>query len=82
MGNFAENLNLGNRFRPPLTYKKSWKAPSRYILTQNINFYEDAISDSYRTFKFLYFDLTYTYLDTTLHQNAWKSEKWCIQGEK
>ena len=29
MGNFAENLNLGNRFRPPpLEFKKGSKAPS------------------------------------------------------
>ena len=31
MGNFAENLNLGNRFRPPLSQKPFWKAPSRPI---------------------------------------------------
>ena len=29
MGNFAENLNLGNRFRPPLSFFFSWIAPSR-----------------------------------------------------
>ena len=28
MGNFAENLNLGNRFRPPLLIKTSESTPS------------------------------------------------------
>ena len=28
MGNFAENLNLGNRFRPPLACFKSVSTPS------------------------------------------------------
>ena len=28
MGNFAENLNLGNRFRPPLQISKMLRAPS------------------------------------------------------
>ena len=28
MGNFAENLNLGNRFRPPLHYQKTKTEPS------------------------------------------------------
>ena len=28
MGNFAENLNLGNRFRPPLHARVKRKAPS------------------------------------------------------
>ena len=27
MGNFAENLNLGNRFQPPLRVSEIWKAP-------------------------------------------------------
>ena len=31
MGNFAENLNLGNRFRPPLTDHKSERAPSFWV---------------------------------------------------
>ena len=28
MGNFAENLNLGNRFRPPLVYNVNVRTPS------------------------------------------------------
>ena len=28
MGNFAENLNLGNRFRPPLEFSCAIIAPS------------------------------------------------------
>ena len=34
MGNFAENLNLGNRFRPPLLYHKS-KATGLYFELMN-----------------------------------------------
>ena len=28
MGNFAENLNLGNRFRPPLHFRGDSQLPS------------------------------------------------------
>ena len=33
MGNFAENLNLGNRFRPPLLFVDSYEPYSfEYLL--------------------------------------------------
>ena len=28
MGNFAENLNLGNRVRPPLYVRQDWNTPA------------------------------------------------------
>ena len=31
MGNFAENLNLGNRFRPPLGGGRGQSAPLRFF---------------------------------------------------
>ena len=35
MGNFAENLNLGNRVRPPLLKTRKYFAPSFLVITWN-----------------------------------------------
>ena len=35
MGNFAENLNLGNRFRPPLYFTKIYQALNENVKLNN-----------------------------------------------
>ena len=51
---------------------KYCKAPSCSILTQNVNFQENATSNFHETIKNKYFELIYIYLDTKFVQLAIK----------
>ena len=57
MGNFAENLNLGNRFRPPLVRLRPGPSAAnrQYKSTSSLNFISDNVHLAPATYNFAAF---------------------------